>query len=171
MVSPRTIRTLGVLDVALVVALLVAAVAYLTNDGHVAAGTPPTQQTSARQAGQTPAPTAPADFALPSGNIGCAMTVDGVTCTIASITYKGPKVEGCSGTTGHVMTLGAQGARWACVDGKQPAVAGAGTPVLQYGATQTVGDYTCASSTDGVECTNSSGQGFRLARASWATLP
>lgn len=170
MVTPRTIRALGLLDVVLVIALLVAAVAYLTNDGGPTASAP-TGGASAVQASPSAAPTAPAAFALPSGNIGCSMTTDGVTCGIASITYKKPKVEGCSGTTGHVITLGAQGAKWACVDGKQPAVASPGTPVLQYGSTRTVGDYTCTSATDGVTCTDGSGTGFRVARASWSMLP
>jgi len=169
MVTPRTIRALGLLDVALVIALLVAAVAYLTNDGQPSAE--PTGQASAVQESPTPAPTAPASFALPSGNIGCSMTVDGVTCAIAGISYKAPKVEGCSGTTGHVITLGAQGATWACVDGKQPPVASPDAPVLQYGSSTSVGDYTCQSATDGVTCTDGSGTGFRVARASWSMLP
>lgn len=171
MVTPRTIRALGLLDLVLVIALLVAAVAYLTNDGRPAAG--PTGDVSAVAQAPTPtaAPTADAAFALPSGNIGCAMTVDGVTCSIASIAYKKPKVEGCSGTTGHVITLGTQGAAWACVEGKKPSVASPETPVLQYGSTRTVGDYTCTSATDGVTCTDGGGTGFRLARASWDMLP
>lgn len=171
MVTPRTIRALGLLDLVLVMALVVAAVAYLTNDGRPAAA--PTGDVSAVAQSPTPtaAPTADTAFASPSGNIGCVMTVDGVTCSIAHITYKKPKVEGCSGTTGHVITLGAQGAAWACVDGKKPSVASPGTPVLQYGSTRTVGDYTCTSATDGMTCTDGGGAGFRLATASWETLP
>ena len=37
--------------------------------------------------------------------------------------------------------------------------------------TTSVGDYTCRSATDGVQCVDGSGVGFQLARASWSELP
>ena len=33
------------------------------------------------------------------------MSVDGVTCTIASYTYAPPVVAGCTEVTGHVLVL------------------------------------------------------------------
>lgn len=172
MASPRTIRIVAVVDVVLLVALLVAAVAYLTNDGSPAAAPAGTDVS----AGATPAvrSSAPASFALPSGNIACSMTIEGVTCTIASITFAPPPAQGCTGDTGdtgHVVTLDARAVTFPCVDGPPPAVADAGQRVLQYGSTASVGDFTCASATNGVTCTNGSGTGFRLARASWQQLP
>ena len=115
--------------------------------------------------------TEPVAFALPSGNIACTMSVDGVTCTIASYTYAPPVVAGCTEMTGHVLVLNADGVAFDCVSGPPPAVAGDDVPVLEYGLTTSVGDYTCRSATDGVQCTDASGTGFQLARASWSELP
>ena len=44
-------------------------------------------------------------------------------------------------------------------------------PVLPYGATSTVGQYTCTSATNGVTCAGPRGVGFRLAREALVTLP
>ena len=115
--------------------------------------------------------TEPLAFALPSGNIACTMSVDGVTCTIASYTYAPPVVAGCTEVTGHVLVLNADGVAFDCVSGPPPAVAGDDVTVLDYGSSTSVGDYTCRSATDGVQCTDASGVGFRLARASWSELP
>jgi hypothetical protein len=173
--SPRTIRTAVVVDLVLVVALIVALVAYLTNTGAPAAAPTATGTGTsvATPAGAgTPTAAGASSFALPSGNITCAMAADGVTCTIADFTYKPPKpAEKCKGTTGHVVTLDARSATFPCVDGPPPAVADAGVKVLEYGSTSKVGDFTCTSSTSGVTCTNGSGVGFRLARGSWQNLP
>src|SRR4029079_7725167 len=81
--------------------------------------------------------------AMRSGNIACTMSVDGVTCTIASYTYAPPVVGGCTEVTGHVIVLNADGVAFDCVSGPAPAVAGDDVPVLEYGMTTSVGDYTC----------------------------
>ena len=170
MASPRTIRTMVVVDLVLVVGLLVAAVAYLASGGSPAAA-PTVAGTSAATAASAAA-TGSASFALPSGNIACAMATDGVTCTIVDYTYKPPKAPGkCKGDTGHVVKLDAHAASFPCIDGAVPATADPGAQVLQYGSTATVGQYTCTSATSGVTCTNGSGVGFRLARASWQNVP
>ena len=94
-----------------------------------------------------------------------------MTCTIASYTYAPPVVAGCTEVTGHVIVLNADGVAFDCVSGPPPAVAGDDVPVLEYGLTTSVGDYTCRSATDGVQCTDGSGTGFQLARATWSELP
>lgn len=42
---------------------------------------------------------------------------------------------------------------------------GIGTPVLAYGQTAGIGPFSCASTTDGVTCTISSGHGFTISNA------
>jgi hypothetical protein len=170
MASPRTIRTAVVVDIVLVVALLVAAVAYLTGGGAPSAA--PTGSGTAGATTPAPAVTGASSFSLPSGNIACAMTTDGVTCTIASITYSPPPApQGCTGATGHVVTLDAHAVTFPCVDGPPPSVADTGVRVLEYGSSATVGEFTCKSAKDGVTCSNGSGTGFRLARGSWTNIP
>ncbi|WP_028049155.1 DUF6636 domain-containing protein [Cellulomonas sp. URHD0024] len=110
-------------------------------------------------------------FAMPSGNIACAMSVDGVTCTIARYTYAPPVVAGCTEVTGHVLVLNADGVAFSCVSGPPPAAAGDDVPHLEYGKTTTVGEYTCTSATDGVQCVDGSGKGFQLASGSWKEIP
>lgn len=112
----------------------------------------------------------PVSFALPSGNIACEMSVEGVVCTIGDFTYAAPQVTGCDSPTGHVVRLDAEGFGFACEDGDVPRPAVDGGE-LAYGERETVGDYTCASGTDGVTCTDAAGVGFRLPRAAWTALP
>lgn len=119
--------------------------------------------------GQEEAADDPVAFASPSGNIACEMSVEGVLCTIGSFTYAPPRVTGCEGQTGHVVGLDAEGFGFRCEDDGVPQVTA--TSELPYGSTATVGDYTCASGTDGITCTGATGVGFRLARAQWNALP
>jgi hypothetical protein len=112
------------------------------------------------------APTDLATFALPSGNIACDITADAATCTIAESDVEPGSEEGCEGTIGQVVKVDPDGASAPCVSGALPGPAAPGTPVLEYGQSTTVGDYTCESATTGVTCTHEpSGTGFRLARA------
>lgn len=174
MTSARNIRLFVIVDVVLVVLLLILAIVYASRGGS---GGGSDDTTTGATASSTPTSSAsststePVAFALPSGNIACTMSVDGVTCTIASYTYAPPVVAGCTEKTGHVIVLNADGVAFDCVSGPPPAVAGEDVPVLEYGLTTSVGDYTCRSATDGVQCTDGSGTGFRLARASWSELP
>jgi hypothetical protein len=108
---------------------------------------------------------------MPSGNIACTLSVDGVTCTIATIRFEPPAVAGCTGQTGHVFVLNAEGVTTPCVDGAPPAVAGDDVATLEYGSSAAVGDYTCTSATDGVTCTDADGVGFQLASGAWSQLP
>ncbi|HEY0237986.1 MAG TPA: hypothetical protein VGC37_05035 [Friedmanniella sp.] len=184
----RGMKIFLVVDVVLVVALAVAAILILGGggsgsddaaDGATAsqgtATTPATGSTAGAAAtpGSAATSTEAQTFASPSGNISCTMSVDGVTCSIAHITYAPPVVEGCTGTTGHVIVLNtADGATTPCVDGPDPAVASADVPVLEYGRTQTVGPYTCTSATDGMTCVvDESAAGFQVATAAMVLLP
>jgi hypothetical protein len=100
------------------------------------------------------------------------MSADGVTCTIAHITFAPPVVEGCTGSTGHLVVLNTDGVTVPCVEGADPAVASADVTVLDYGRAEQVGPYTCTSATNGVTCVvEESGVGFRVATAELATLP
>lgn len=164
------------LDTVLVAAVLVLAV-LLTRPGTTPPGeaAPGTSPATAVLPTATPTPSAtptpgPPSFRLPSANIACDMTADGVTCTIASITFTPPPVEGCTGTVGHVVTLDADGVAIPCVEDPPPGVAGPDVPVLFYGSSSQVGGYTCTSATNGVTCTDADGTGFRLARGSLTML-
>jgi len=163
-----------VVDVLLVLLLVGIALSRGGGSGDGAddgASTPAGSAGASPSASATPPSTEATQFALPSGNIACTMSVDGVTCTIASYTYAQPVVAGCTEVTGHVLVLNADGVAFSCVSGPPPAAAGDDVPVLEYGNAKTVGDYTCTSATDGVQCVDGSGKGFQLARASWKELP
>lgn len=176
----RGVKAFIVVDALLVVGLIVAAIVIL--GGRDEPGDGPTTATSAGPTATSTQTTAsgdgatsaePQSFASPTGNISCTMSGDGVTCSIAHITYAPPAVEGCTGTTGHVIVLNtSDGMTTPCVDGPGPAVASADTPVLEYGRTQTVGPYTCTSASNGMSCVvDETGVGFRVATAELAPLP
>lgn len=163
----RTIRIWVVVDLVLVVIALVLLAVWMSGGSATPSGEG-TGGTPSASAGATPGGTAaPASqaFQLPSGNIRCAMSADGVTCTIRSIAYDPPAVAGCNGKTGHVVTLNDDGFAFVCVDGSAPAVPDGA--VLEYGSQASVEGYTCRSASDGVTCTRDDGTGFKLARAKW----
>jgi len=175
----RGVKIFLAVDLVLVLGLVVAAVVVLgggSDEPTPAAGTTPSAgATAAATPGATDGATSsePQSFASPTGNISCTMSVDGVTCQIAYTTVAPPVVEGCTGTTGHVVMLNAaDGVTTPCVDGPAPVAASADTPVLEYGSEQTVGSYTCSSASNGMTCVvDGSGVGFRIATAELATLP
>lgn len=108
-------------------------------------------------------------FVLPQQNIHCELSEDAATCTILAFSFEAPPApEGCEGTVGNVLTVRAgQPAEFACVEGDPPGVPEDAT-VLEYGEQSTVGEMTCASSTNGVLCRhNPSGEGFSVARAGY----
>ncbi len=178
----RGVKIFLAVDLVLVLALVVAAVVVLgggPDDGTADGGPAPAASSSTGGSGGTAAP-APTDgaaadaetFASPTGNISCTMSGDGVTCSIANKQYDVPAAEGCTGTTGHVIVLNAEGTTTPCVEGPAPAVASADVAVLDYGQARSVGGYTCTSGTDGMACVvDESGEGFRVATAALTTLP
>ena len=176
----RSRRSLIIVFVVVDVLLVVLLVAIALNRGNGGGSGSPDEgggstasgSSAAHPSGSASEPsTAVRAFAMPSGNIACTMSVDGVTCTIASYTYAPPVVGGCTEVTGHVLVLNADGVAFSCVSGPPPAVAGDDVPELAYGKSTTVGDYTCTSATDGVQCVDASGKGFQLARATWNEIP
>jgi hypothetical protein len=175
----RGVKIFLAVDLVLVLGLVVAAVVVLGGGSDGPAPTAGSTQGAGTSAAVAPAGTPaatssePQSFASPTGNIACTMSVDGVTCSIAHTTVAPPVVEGCTGTTGHVVMLNAaDGVSTPCVDGPAPVAASADTPVLEYGSEQSVGPYTCSSASNGMTCVvEGSGVGFRLATAELATLP
>ena len=176
----RSRRTLiivfAVVDVLLVVLLVGIAVSRGNgaggggSDDATAGGSVGSSASTHPSGGASTPSTKTTQFAMPSGNIACAMSVDGVTCTIASYSYAPPVVAGCTEVTGHVLVLNSDGVAFSCVSGPPPAAAGDDVPVLDYGKSTTVGEYTCTSATDGVQCVDGSGKGFQLAHASWKEI-
>ncbi|MGW6131312.1 hypothetical protein ACWFNE_14915 [Cellulomonas sp. NPDC055163] len=170
-------RVFLLVDLVLVLALVVVAAVVLsgvlrsTGPRDTGSDVDPAASASASAATPSAAPTGVETFASPTGNISCTMADDGVTCSIASITFAAPGAESCAaGTLGHVVVAGADGVELPCVDGPVPAVAADDVPRLEYGATSTVGAWTCTSATNGVTCVDGAGAGFRLARAELVEL-
>ncbi|WP_449385448.1 hypothetical protein [Cellulomonas soli] len=168
----RGMRVFLAVDAALVLVLLVLIGVWVAGSGGSGPSATPTPAPTGAAQGtpgpqETPASTTPTSFRMPSGNIACTLSVDGVTCTIASIRFEPPVVGGCTGQTGHVFVLNADGVTVPCVDGAAPSVADDSVATLQYGSSTAVGDYTCTSGTDGVTCLTAEGIGFRLASGSW----
>ena len=162
-------RALVVVDVLLVLVLVVL-LALPAGSGRGATAQEASAPSPSPTAAEPTAAPQPETFSLPTGNITCEVAVDGVRCTIGSFTYAPPPVEGCEGETGHVVRLDGDGFRFECETDGVPAIETGGTQ-LAYGSRMSVGDWTCASGTDGVTCTGADGTGFRLARAAWVTLP
>jgi len=163
----RTIRIWVVVDLVLVVIALVLLAVWLSGGSAAprAEGTGASPSASAQPSDAGSAGAQAQAFQTPSGNIRCAMSTDGVTCTIRSIAYDPPAVAGCDGKTGHVLALNDEGFSFVCVEGSTPAVPDG--DVLEYGSQASVGDYVCRSASDGVTCTDADGKGFKLARAKW----
>ncbi len=170
--SPRMTVFL-VADGVLVLAFVVVLALYLSGGlGGSAAGSTSSAATSSTSGTVSAAPTPDATspdaviFALPSGNIACDLSATGAKCTIANSSATPPADDTCSGVIGLVLTVDEKGAATPCVEGAAPGAAAAGTPVLEYGQSKTVGDYTCTSSSTGVTCQNDkTSAGFKLARA------
>lgn len=177
----RGVKIFLAVDIVLVLGLVVAAIVVLGGgpDETPTASTSPGASQPAATDGASDAATdgatssEPQSFASPTGNIACAMSADGVTCTIANKQFEVPAAEGCTGTTGNTIVLTAtEGLTTPCVEGPAPAPAGADVPVLDYGRSQTVGPYTCTSASNGMSCVvDETGEGFRVATAALTTLP
>lgn len=164
-----------VVDVVLIVMALAFAVQVLSSSpgDDTAGGTVP-GASSTPTAPATPSEEEPAEgaqlaaFASPSGNITCTMFENAATCGIAELDQQPAPVEGCSGTTGYMVTVDGEGqVSLPCVATKdQPKAAGKGADVLAYGDSRTEGDFTCTSDETGMSCKHDpSGRGFSIARA------
>ena len=115
MTSARNLRLFVIVDVVLVVLVVVLLLVFLNKRRRrrrrLGRAEPASSASAGPSSSSSATSTEPVSFALPSGNIACAMSVDGVTCTIASFTYAPPVVAGCAEATGHVLVLNAEGSR------------------------------------------------------------
>ncbi|ACQ80870.1 hypothetical protein Bcav_2625 [Beutenbergia cavernae DSM 12333] len=166
-----TVAILAAVDVVLLIVLLV----LLLGQGPGGdPGDDPTETASGdagASAVPTPSATPPegaveiASFVTPSGNIGCDMSGDGVTCRIGDYTFTPPPADGCTGTVGGVVELDAEGTDVPCV-AEVPPVSAPDAAVLDYGESSAVGGYACTSERTGLRCLSlETGHGFVLARA------
>ena len=126
--SPGMKVFLGV-DVALVVTFLVLLVMAIAGGGSED-GASSSVDAPASAVGQVQAEpdvdqvaADPVSFTLPSGNIACEMSIEGVVCTIGSFTYAAPQVAGCEAPTGHVLQLDAEGVGFRCEQDGVPHIA------------------------------------------------
>lgn len=106
-------------------------------------------------------------FAMPSGNVACEMTPEGVTCMIIDYTYTVEPVPDCDGNAGQAVVLSQSGVTTPCPDHMSVVV---DDEVLAYGNSASVGDYTCTSADTGITCTRTDGAGFRLSRSTLRVL-
>jgi len=105
-------------------------------------------------------------FVMPSGNIGCLYMDGSIRCDILSGLVPEPPVECPVDWTGLSLTAGRSAG---------PTCAGDGggwdqSPELEYGQGWSRGDITCDSEDSGLTCTDTSGNGFELARAGWSLM-
>lgn len=105
-------------------------------------------------------------FVMPSGNIGCLYMAGSIRCDIRSGLVPEPPVECPVDWTGLTLTAGRSAGPTCAGDGEDSAE----YPELAYGRSWSVGDITCDSESSGLTCTDTSGNGFELARAGWSLL-
>lgn len=113
------------------------------------------------------------DFVSPSGNIGCAVSVDRALCGIATYDYAdaipAAEVKACDGTVGQFLQVTAKGAGLVCdTSGQKLTIATDGVDVLEYGSEVTIDGFTCRSETDGMSCRHDeSGYSFSVRRSGY----
>ncbi len=108
-------------------------------------------------------------FRTPSGNIACILSDEGARCDIAERNWNAPRPAGCP----RELDFG-QGLTVADGDGPGTVVCAGDTtldpsaPVLGYGESTSVGDFTCASEEDGVTCRDDGdNRGFFISKQSY----
>lgn len=111
----------------------------------------------------TPARGASPGFRMPSKNVGCLYFAPGLRCDVLSGLKPEPRAACELDWTG--ISLGRTGrARPTCAG---DTAFDQRAPILAYGKTWRRDGITCRSQRTGLRCTNRSGHGFTLARASW----
>ena len=108
------------------------------------------------------------NFHSPSGNINCAlMSGDyaGVRCDMQELTQSFPKRPAdCDLDWGDAFEVGRTD-RQGQVVCHGDTVINPESMELGYGASATLGDFTCTSEKTGMTCTNAQGHGFTLSKA------
>jgi uncharacterized protein DUF6636 len=115
-----------------------------------------------------PSPSADAElstrrFVTPSGNIGCITRGSAIRCDIMSGLRPEPVVDCPVDWTGLTLDAGRLAGPTCAGDGG----GWEGASVFPYGRTWSRGDLTCKSESTGLTCSDTSGNGFELARAGW----
>ena len=109
-------------------------------------------------------------FQSPTGNIGCLAIVGGeddeVRCDLRQLTasFTRPPAE-CDLDWGDSFAIGANDRKGSLVC-HGDTVFDQNAAVLDYGLNASFGPFTCTSAKTGMTCTNASGHGFSIARAS-----
>ena len=167
-----------VVDALLVLGAIVFAISLVGGGDDDPAGgatTPPPAASPTQDAEEAapPEPTVSETFASESRNITCEVTDVSATCVIAQLGTQPAPVDGCDGTVGYKVVLGADGSvEQPCVPAaEQPQPAPGDTAILDYGTSKTVGPFTCDSAETGMTCRETAtGKGFTIARAGIRTL-
>ncbi len=125
---------------------------------------PPTTTSTAATSGTlAPQTSTSTEFYSPSKNISCEIDYNlgpsALTSTLC-LTISPPKS----------VTLTTNSALSECTGENCLSNAGENTPILAYGQSITLGPFTCASSTAGMKCTQSNGDGFLISSAATTAL-
>ena len=109
-------------------------------------------------------------FQTPSGNIACVVGDDGARCDIADRSWNAPRPAGCPAEMDYGQGLAVSDED----DGPGTVVCAGDTtmnpqaPVLGYGESTSVGDFTCTSEEAGVTCLDDGdGRGFFISKQSY----
>lgn len=185
----RAVITLIVLDVLLIVVLVAL---LITHPGGSVPEADPTQPEATEPADVSddgdetepeetdePSDAAPApedaldlsSFAMPSRNIWCELSGDGVVCSIGEFAYNPPDAGDCDGSVGSVVRLDADGAEMPCITEDVPAEAPEDYTSLEYEQATANDAFWCESTERGVTCRSiETGRGFTLSRSGYVTL-
>lgn len=106
-------------------------------------------------------------FEMPSGNIRCLVSTESAQCEIVERSWTAPTQPSCQLDSGNTLYVNADEAGFVCAG---DTIAGLPADTLAYGSSTTVGQFSCFSEPSGVTCSNGSGMGFTLARASYELL-
>lgn len=116
---------------------------------------------------ETTTGTEPVLFEMPSGNIRCLVNTESAQCEIVERSWTAPTQPSCQLDSGNTLYVNADEAGFVCAG---DTIAGLPAETLEYGSSATVGQFSCFSEPSGVTCSNGSGVGFTLARASYELL-
>jgi hypothetical protein len=102
------------------------------------------------------------EFRSPSGGIGCEQDDQFLRCDVTGgVVPLPPQPKSCQLDWGQGLEMGRRGRATVVCAGD---TALGGTIVVRYGTTWRRDGFSCASSTDGMRCTNTVGHGFFISR-------
>lgn len=135
-------------------------------------GTDPVAAPDDESTGQILTPEGVGEFTSPSGNIACNLSTFGVSCWIGEKEWEIEQPthdEFCDVSDwGNAVDVNTDLVYYPCYTDF-------GWPIdaepLAYGDRMRVGEFECGSAEDGVTCTNSSGDGFRVSRSEVIVFP